>query len=187
METGPIFAICPVNLKGHRAFSWFQHRPLVHVRNSLIVISSNEQCRTICHVPQEPNQGHATGQLAMPGSSPRGGLGPEARLRSASRPAQCVWPPGADCSQLAPTALDRGGSDTGHRFAHLISADVLVPGFNLRRNPCCRGPLSVGLCCKTQKYRLNKILAKVSSSPVLVRGTPADNLDVGWLSRRPGR
>ena len=42
METGPIFAICPVNLKGHRAFSWFQHRPLVHVRNSLIVISSNE-------------------------------------------------------------------------------------------------------------------------------------------------
>ena len=31
--------------------------------------------------------------------------------------------------------------------------------------------LADGLCCKTQKYRLNKILAKVSSSPVLVRGT----------------
>ena len=32
-------------------------------------------------------------------------------------------------------------------------------------------PLSGGLCCKTRKYRLNKILAEVSSSPVLVRDT----------------
>jgi len=28
-----------------------------------------------------------------------------------------------------------------------------------------------GLCCKTRKYRLNKILAKVSSPPALVRDT----------------